>query len=139
MRGVLLAGVILAAIARSDGKVGLASLRYLWSDTARDADQIGMRLTRLTDAEEMDLGAELAGPVLAEFHEDLGASFYVTDVARSLVPNTKRSGIRYRFHVIVTPAINAFAMPGGQIFVTSGLLDFVESEAELAAALGHEI
>ncbi len=137
--GALLVGVILAAIAKSDGKVGLDSLRYLWSDTARDADQIGMRLTRLSDAEEMALGGELAGPVLAEFHEDPDASVYVTDVARSLVPNARRSGIQYRFHVIVTPGINAFAMPGGQIFVTSGLLDFVESEAELAAALGHEI
>jgi predicted Zn-dependent protease len=137
--GVLLASVVLSAIGKDDGKVGLDSLRYLWSDTARDADQIGMRLTRLTDADEMDLGAEVAAPVLAEFHEDPDASIYVTDVARSLVPNVRRSGIQYRFHVIDAAGINAFAMPGGQIFVTSGLLGFVESEAELAAILGHEI
>jgi predicted Zn-dependent protease len=137
--GVLLAGVILAAIGKSDGKVGLASLRYLWSDTARDADQIGMRLTRLTDADEMDLGAEVAAPVLSEFHEDPDASVYVTDVARSLVPNVRRHGIQYHFHVIDAAGINAFAMPGGHVFVTSGMLAFVESEAELAAILGHEI
>lgn len=137
--GALLAGVILAALGKSDGKVGLSSLRYLWSDTARDADQIGMRLTRLTDADEMALGAEVAQPVLAEFHEDPDASTYVTDVARSLLPNVKRSGIQYRFHVIDAAGINAFAMPGGQVFVTSGILEFVKSEAELAATLGHEI
>jgi predicted Zn-dependent protease len=137
--GTLLAGVILAAFGNSDGKVGFSSLRYLWSDTARDADQIGLRLTRLTDADEMALGAEVSDPVLAEFHEDPAASAYVTDVARSLLPHVRRGGIQYRFHVIGADQINAFAMPGGQIFVTSGLLEFVESEAELASVLGHEI
>src|SRR6266567_270541 len=136
---LLLTAVIVAAIGKSDGKVGLSSLRYLWSDTARDTDQIGMRLTRLTDADEMTLGAEVSAPILAEFHEDSDASAYVTDVAQPLMAHIRRSGIRYHYHVITAGGINAFAMPGGQIFVTSGLLEFVESEAELASVLGHEI
>jgi predicted Zn-dependent protease len=136
---LLLTAVILAAIGKSDGKVGLSSLRYLWSDTARDTDQIGMRLTRLTDADEMALGAEISAPVLAEFHEDPDAAAYVTDVAKPFLHHVRRSGIQYHFHVITASGVNAFAMPGGQIFVTSGLLEFVESEAELASVLGHEI
>jgi predicted Zn-dependent protease len=55
------------------------------------------------------------------------------------LPHLRRQGIRYQFHVIDSPQINAFALPGGQIFVMRGLLDFVESEAELAAVLGHEM
>ncbi len=98
-----------------------------------------MRLTRLSDADEMTLGAEVSAPILAEFHEDSDASAYVTDVAQPLMAHIRRSGIRYHYHVITAGGINAFAMPGGQIFVTSGLLEFVESEAELASVLGHEI
>jgi predicted Zn-dependent protease len=55
------------------------------------------------------------------------------------LPHLRRHGIHYQFHVIDSPGINAFALPGGQVFVMRGLLEFVESEAELAAVLGHEI
>ncbi len=50
-----------------------------------------------------------------------------------------RKGIDYHFHVIRSPEINAFALPGGQIYVLTGMLDFLGSEAELAAVLGHEM
>jgi predicted Zn-dependent protease len=134
---VLLAGGAgLATLGTGDSRVGLGSLRSLWSDGLRDVDQVGMRLTRLTDAEEMKIGADLAGRFPAE---DEAASAYVTDVARSMLPYLRRKGIRYRFHVIESPQINAFALPGGEIFVNSALLGFVESEAELAAVVGHEM
>jgi len=136
---VLIGGAALATLGPNDGRVNLSSILALWSDAARDTDQIGMRLTRLKDADEMRIGADLAPTVLAWAHEDAATSAYVADVAQPLLPNLRRPGIHYTFHVIDTPDINAFAMPGGQIFVTTGLLGFVESEAELAAVLGHEI
>jgi predicted Zn-dependent protease len=109
----------------------------LWSDTVRDADQIGMRLTRVSDSEEMRIGADLARSMASR--EDAAATAYVTGVAQSLLPHTRRREIRYQFHVIESKGINAFALPGGQIFVTASFLNFAESEAELAATLGHEI
>jgi predicted Zn-dependent protease len=60
-------------------------------------------------------------------------------VGQTVAQRVRRRGIRYQFHLVESPAINAFALPGGHIYVTSGLLGFVESEAELAAILGHEI
>lgn len=136
---MLIGGAALATLGPNEGRVNLASIMALWSDAARDTDQIGMRLTRLSDADEMRIGAELAPSVLSWAQEDKAGSAYITDVAQSLLPYVQRPGIKYTFRVIDVPDINAFAMPGGQVFATTGLLGFVESEAELAAVLGHEI
>jgi predicted Zn-dependent protease len=136
---LLLVGAVLATRGTSDPQVSLASLVELWSDTLRDTDQIGMKLTRVSDAEEMRIGADLARGVADLGREDADATRYVTGVAQPLLSHLRRPGIRYQVHVIDSPQINAFALPGGQIFVMSGLLEFVESEAELAAVLGHEM
>jgi len=135
---LLAAGAILAAIGSSGSRVSFGSLLSLWSDALRDTDQIGMRLTRLSDADEMRIDAEMAKFMLTSAR-DSGEERYVTDVAQSLLPRVRRPGIRYQFHVIRSPEANAFALPGGQVFITTGMLDNTESEAELAAVLGHEI
>jgi predicted Zn-dependent protease len=136
---LLAVGGVLATRGTPDPQVSLRSMVELWSDTLRDTDQIGMKLTRVSDAEEMKIGADLAGGVADLGREDPDAARYVTGVAQPLLPHLRRPGIRYQFHVIDSPQINAFALPGGQIFVMRGLLDFVESEAELEAVLGHEM
>jgi predicted Zn-dependent protease len=98
-----------------------------------------MKITRVSDAEEMKIGADLARGVTDMGSEDADSTRYVTAVAQPLLSHLRRPGIHYQFHVIDSPQINAFALPGGQIFVMSGLLEFVESEAELTAVLGHEM
>src|SRR3984893_6684639 len=136
---VLAAGAALASLGTPDRDVSLASLADLWSDALRDTDQVGMRLTRVSDAEEMNIGADLAHDLAASSVRDSAAEAYVTEVAQPLLKHVRRGGIRYQFHVIDSPDINAFALPGGQIFVMTGLLNFAQSEAELAAVVGHEI
>jgi predicted Zn-dependent protease len=136
---LLAAGAALATRGTADPDVGLKSVVELWTDSLRDADQVGMKLTRMSDAEEMKTGSQLAHGIADMGAEDAADTAYVTSVAQPLVAHVRRQGIRYEFHVIESPQINAFALPGGQIFVMRGLLNFVESEAELAAVLGHEI
>src|SRR5277367_585278 len=120
--GSLIAGAALATRGTPDPVVSLESLTELWSDTLRDTDQIGMRVTRVSDAEEMKIGAELAMGTVAFGPEDAGAQAYVDAVGQILVQHVSRRGIRYQFHVVDSAAINSFALPGGQIFVTSGML-----------------
>jgi predicted Zn-dependent protease len=55
------------------------------------------------------------------------------------MPHVNRKAMRYQFHVIQSAQVNAFAMPGGQIYVLSGMMGFLHSESELAAILGHEM
>jgi len=137
--GALAGGSALATFGTPDTRVGLSSVLNLWSDVLRDADQIGMKATRVSDAEEMRLGADLASMILAGEREDPAQSTYIETVGRRLVKHVQRPGIQYEFHVIESPAINAFALPGGKIFVMKGLVGFVQSESELASVLGHEI
>lgn len=136
--GFLLGSAILvASFGTPDPEVNLNSLVDLWSDTLRDTDQIGMKLTRVNDAEEMKIGSELARGVTGV--GSVTDSERLTRIGQTIAPHLRRHGIEYQFHVIDLPAMNAFALPGGQIFVLRGLLEFLESDAELAAVLGHEM
>lgn len=64
---------------------------------------------------------------------------YVSKVGAGVAANTERGDVRYQFFVLDDPMVNAFALPGGYVYVTRGLLAQANSEAELAAVLGHEI
>ena len=136
---LLVAATALVTVRSTRRAVSLRSLRQLWSDAVRDADQPGMRLTRLSDAEEMRLGEELIGARGQGWVEDADALGRIGRVAERLLPHVHRRGIGYQFHLLESDAINAFALPGGQILVTTGMMGFVQSDAELAETLGHEI
>ena len=69
----------------------------------------------------------------------LGLAAYVESLGQRLARHSHRAGLEYRFAVIDSPEVNAFALPGGYIYVTRGILAYLNSEAELAAVLGHEI
>jgi hypothetical protein len=71
--------------------------------------------------------------------EDEELNGYVQELGMRLVPEWAGPQIDFKFHVLDHPEINAFAMPGGQIYVFTGLLGRVENEAQLATILGHEI
>ncbi|HME08641.1 MAG TPA: M48 family metalloprotease, partial [Bryobacteraceae bacterium] len=133
---LLIAGVTLATRGAMDPTVSLESLTQLWSDTLRDTDQLGMKVTRVSDTEETAIGAELA-QAFSGAQVDHADEAYVSAIGQAVARHARRGGIRYQFHLIDSPMVNAFALPGGQIFVTTGMLGFVESEAELAAILGH--
>lgn len=64
---------------------------------------------------------------------------YVNEVGQKVAQNTERPDVKYQFFVIDSPIINAFALPGGYVYVSRGLLALADNEAELAAVLGHEI
>jgi predicted Zn-dependent protease len=74
-----------------------------------------------------------------EKYEGTPLQAYVNSVGARVVKNTERKDVQYKFYVLDTPDINAFALPGGYIYVTRGLLALVNSEAELAGVLAHEV
>jgi predicted Zn-dependent protease len=71
--------------------------------------------------------------------EDPSLQAYVSRVGRRLAATTERPELPWSFRVVDDAAVNAFALPGGYVYVTRGLLAHLNSEAELAAVLGHEI
>ena len=126
---------------KSKGKVGLDAVLQVATDAQRDVDRIGFGLTRVSDAEEMKLGDEIAGRAGSWWGSAPPAELasYVDNLGQTLAAHVRRPGIKYTFHVVDSPDINAFALPGGQIFVLRGLINFAESESELAMIVGHEI
>ncbi len=132
----------LVATYRSEEPVSLDSVLEVWADLARDVDRVGLTVTRVSTKREMEIGREIAREI--ERNKTHGRAIrwreeYVTNVGEMLAKNVRREGIIYSFKVLDTPMVNAYAIPGGHVYVTKGMLDFLESEAELAAVLGHEI
>ena len=64
---------------------------------------------------------------------------YVTEIGNKLLVNIDDPEFQFHFTVLDDPAINAFAVPGGYVYITRGMLAFVDNEAELAAVMGHEV
>lgn len=138
---LLLIGGIWRLVSLNDeqGRLTTASTLELWSDLIRDIDHFGLRFTRLSDQEEMAFGDKLAATMQKRVVDDDKLQKYVSGVASALTPFVRRKGIVYKFHIVDMGVINAFAIPGGHIYITRPMLDFLETEAELAAILGHEI
>jgi predicted Zn-dependent protease len=107
-------------------------------DTVKNANQ---SVGDVSQEEEILIGKEAASVLLgaAPAVDDRPLQLYVNKVGRWLAAHTERPGLAWRFAVLDTENINAFAAPGGHIFLTKGLLDRLASEAELAAVLAHEM
>lgn len=95
----------------------------------------------ISEEEEARIGQQWAGNLLgaAPLVKDDNLQRYVNRVGRWVALQSERADLTWRFGVIDTDDLNAFAAPGGYIFLTKGLYRKLKSEAELAGVLGHEI
>ncbi len=134
------AGTLLA-LSRMRHEVDFESVVEIWADILRDVDRVGLTVTRVSVKQEMEIGREIEQEIGRYWHveSDPLLQTYVAGVGQTLLTHIQRKGIGYRFYVLDSSVINAYAIPGGGIYLTKGMLDFLESEAELAAILGHEI
>jgi len=98
-------------------------------------------LSLISEQQEIAMGADAAGQVAQQIGvvENEALQQYVADVGQRLAAVSERPDLPWQFRVVDDPTPNAFALPGGYIFVTRGLLALLTSEAQLAAVLGHEI
>ena len=94
-----------------------------------------------TDQEEQQLGAEISAKLRDKYGvvQDRAVHKYVTLVGTVLSSASTRPNLQWTFVVLDTDGVNAFAAPGGFIHITRGALALVQSEAELAGVLGHEV
>jgi len=97
--------------------------------------------TLMSESQEIAMGRESDAQVRAEMgvYADPELAKYVSDIGLRLAKLSERPSLPWQFTVVDQPAINAFALPGGFIYITRGILPFLEDEAELAGVLGHEI
>ncbi len=117
------------------------SLFFLAASCAVNPVTGKQEISLISEQGEIELGASTDKEVRAQFgvYEDPSLKEYVQKVGMALVPHTHRPHLTYHFAVLDTPVVNAFAVPGGYIYVTRGILALMNSEAELAVVLAHEL
>src|SRR5690606_845564 len=117
------------------GSRQLLLVSLLFASTASHA------LLMLSAAKEQEIGQEIHARILTEMalYEDPKVVDYVRQVGNKLVAHSDSPQTTFTFTVIDDPEINAFATPGGYIYIHRGLLGYLRSEAQLAAVLAHEI
>ena len=95
----------------------------------------------MSESQEIAIGRQNDAQVKQQYHvyESKPLQDYVNAIGQRLAKQSHRPGLQYRFTVLDSPEVNAFALPGGYVYITRGILAYLNSEAELAAVLGHEI
>lgn len=99
------------------------------------------QLMMLSDADEIRIGQQTHQEIVANYgiYSDTALTGYLTQVGQSMARSSHRPSLPYSFQVLDSPVVNAFAVPGGYVYLTRGILAYINSEAEMAAVLGHEI
>jgi predicted Zn-dependent protease len=98
-------------------------------------------ITLMSEAQEIAIGREQDALIRQEMgvYRDDALQRYVSGIGMALAKQSERPNLPWQFTVVDSQAINAFALPGGFIYLTRGILPFLADEAELAGVLGHEI
>jgi predicted Zn-dependent protease len=99
------------------------------------------QISLIGEGQEIEMGRQADRDVQATMglYDDPDLQAYVGRIGQGLAAKGERPGLPWTFRVVDDPTVNAFALPGGFIYVTRGILAYLNSEAELAGVLGHEI
>lgn len=105
------------------------------------ADRVGAAVVPISTEQEVEIGRGIAATLAGHYGivRDPLLTGYVNLVGTAVAAADARPDVRYRFAVLDTEDVNAFAAPGGYIFVTRGALALMEDEATLAGVLAHEV
>ena len=98
-------------------------------------------LSLVSESQEIQMGKEAAAQVQQSigYYNDPALQAYVSGIGMKMAKASERPNLPWEFHVVNDASVNAFALPGGFIFVTRGLMTAINDEAELATVVGHEI
>jgi len=151
-RWILFAGIVILAVAsvllgerrKVDVPASPAAVLFLVADTEQELTRMPVSFVRMPDAEEIHIGNELARSYASEGEQENSpenaiVQRYIARVGMDLATHAHRV-LPYKFHYIPNSNfMNAFALPGGHVYVGGGLVSLMDSEDELAAVIGHEI
>ncbi len=99
------------------------------------------QLMLVTEGQEVAMGRTVNEEITGQYglYDDPALQNYIKSLGQTLEPYVHRPQLEYHFAVLDTPVPNAFAAPGGYVYLTRGILALMNSEAELISVLGHEI
>jgi predicted Zn-dependent protease len=98
-------------------------------------------LSLVSESQEIQMGQQAAKEVAQTIglYDDANAQAYVAEIGKPIAAASERPNLPWEFHVVDDASVNAFALPGGFIYVTRGLMTTINDEAEFATVVGHEI
>jgi predicted Zn-dependent protease len=138
------AAIVFAERRKVDSDASAAAILYLVADTEHELTRMPVRFTRMSDEDEIRAGNDLAQGYFPDRTGKPTDDFtriqsYLNQVGAPFAQRAHRK-LPYKFHYLPDKNfVNAFALPGGHVFVGAGMLALMDSEDELAAVLGHEI
>ena len=149
MRRLLFLILILAAAAgalyysrrhKQESRVGPEAVLNALAGTERELSRVPASITRISDEEEISIGDKLADRYSSQYTPgDATMQAYVNAVGRKVAGRARRK-FDYKFHYVADEGlVNAFALPGGHVFIGRGLVRLMQTEDELANVLGHEV
>lgn len=99
------------------------------------------KLDLMSRDQEIQLGQQGEQEIIAEYglYDDQAVTDHVTQLGMAIAAKSDDPSFPYTFHVLDATEVNAFSLPGGPVFVTRGLLAYIQNDAQLAVVLGHEI
>ena len=119
----------------------LLALAYCVSACAVNPVTGKKQMVLMSEEQEIAMGKDYHPQVLAYFGEYKDASIqaFITEKGNEMAKVSHRPNLEYNFSIVDSPVINAFAVPGGYVYFTRGIMAHFSSEAEFAGVLGHEI
>jgi len=140
-----LAALVTAERRKATARVSPDALLYFVADTEHELTRLPVTYTRISDKDEIEIGNHLADQywfVARIDNKDTDSrdlQEYVSRVGSKVAAHAHRK-LPYKFHYIPRPGlVNAFALPGGHVYIGRGLMELMDTEDELASVLGHEI
>ena len=126
---------------RAVGWALLAGLTLGPSSCARNPVTGKNEISLVSESQEIQMGQEYAQQIVKSMgvYDDKKVQEYVSRLGMGMATKSERPKLPWAFYVMDDPTVNAFALPGGSVFVTRGILTHMNNEAELVGVLGHEI
>lgn len=99
------------------------------------------QVSLMSEAQEIAMGAEYDPQIVAEFglYEDPEMQAFIEKYGQQMAAISHRPNLKFQFRILDSPVVNAFAVPGGYVYFTRGIMAHFNNEAEFAGVLGHEI
>jgi beta-barrel assembly-enhancing protease len=125
---------------KQETRVGPEAVLNAMADTQRELSRVPAAATRISEETEISIGDALAERYSVQLGTgDATMQDYVTVVGRTVAGRARRK-FDYKFHYVPSDGlVNAFALPGGHVFIGKGLIRLMQTEDELASVLGHEV
>lgn len=122
-------------------RLALVSLILLFAQGCATNPVTGKSEIALSESWELSVGPKYHQGILKQYqiYDDPELQAYVNDIGQRLAAKSHRPDLNFTFTLLDSPQVNAFALPGGYVYVTRGIMSYMNAESHLAGVIGHEI